>query len=133
MFKLDMVAIRNTANSSRLMANPANVANLSGIDPVFISPLAALATLAISHRPNPLLMVATNSAVQAPELSDNPVDWRELDVAYQAHHFNCQICIAAGRGVQYGLRCGTGATLWALYSDATLQSISVARNKRTTP
>ena len=42
--------------------------------------------------------------------------WRHLDRAYQAHHFNCPVCIASGLG--YGLRCGTGAALWTAYSDA---------------
>ncbi len=52
---------------------------------------------------------------QAPAV-DAP-DWRELDKAYQAHHFKCPTCIAAGLG--YGLRCGVGAALWTAYSDAT--------------
>ena len=45
----------------------------------------------------------------------DPADWRELAAAYHAHHFACQTCIAAGRGSQYGLRCGTGAALWTSY------------------
>lgn len=98
------------------MANPANVANLLRIEPVSISPLAELATLAISHRADAPLVAANDSAVAALEPSDKSVEWRELDAAYQSHHFNCQTCIAAGRGVRYGLRCGTGAALWALYS-----------------
>ena len=35
--------------------------------------------------------------------------------AYHAHHFSCPICIAAGRGAAYGMRCGTGAALWINY------------------
>jgi hypothetical protein len=58
----------------------------------------------------------------------NPVDWRELDEAYLAHHFNCPSCIAAGRGVCYGQRCGAGAMLWAQYSDAVMPSL-FARTK----
>ena len=50
---------------------------------------------------------------------ENADTWRELDRAYQAHHFKCPVCIAAGRGAGYGLRCGTGAALWTSYSDAT--------------
>ena len=50
-----------------------------------------------------------------PELP--PSTWRELAAAYHAHHFNCKICIAAGRGAQYGLRCGVGTALWRAYSD----------------
>ena len=53
-------------------------------------------------------------ALQPPE--PEAVDWRELDRAYQLHHFACATCIAAGRG--YGLRCGTGSALWASYSAA---------------
>ena len=43
--------------------------------------------------------------------------WHELDRAYQAPHFKCPACIAAGLG--YGLRCGTGVALWTAYSDAS--------------
>jgi hypothetical protein len=41
-----------------------------------------------------------------------PSEWDVLDGAYMAHLLNCPICVAAGRGSQYGLRCGTGASLW---------------------
>ena len=50
-----------------------------------------------------------------------PTDWRELDKAYQAHHVNCPTCIAAGRGIRYGLRCGVGAALWKAYDSAVTQ------------
>ena len=53
-------------------------------------------------------------ASAAPE----PSDWQALDAAYLAHHFNCPQCIAAGRGLQYGLRCGAGAALWRAYTAA---------------
>ena len=49
------------------------------------------------------------------------VAWQALDKAYQAHHVKCPICIAAGRGIRYGLRCGTGASLWTAYSEAGQQ------------
>lgn len=45
--------------------------------------------------------------------------WRELDKAYQAHHFKCSACIAAGLG--YGLRCGVGAALWTAYSGDSIE------------
>lgn len=35
--------------------------------------------------------------------------------AYQAHHFNCHSCIAAGRGIRYGRRCAVGLALWNDY------------------
>lgn len=52
----------------------------------------------------------------APELPTDPRDWRELAAAYNRHHFKCSACVAAGKG--YGLRCGTGAALWASYGAA---------------
>jgi len=36
--------------------------------------------------------------------------------AYHAHHFNCQTCIAAGRGNRYGGRCAVGLALWSDYN-----------------
>ena len=48
---------------------------------------------------------------------ENADTWRELDRAYQAHHFKCPVCIAAGRGAGYGLRCGVGAALWTSYQN----------------
>jgi hypothetical protein len=53
----------------------------------------------------------------APEVPADPNAWRELAAAYNAHHFKCSSCIAAGRGAQYSLRCGVGAALWASYQD----------------
>ena len=53
----------------------------------------------------------------APEPTADPKDWRELAQAYNAHHFKCAVCIAAGRGAVYGLRCGTGAALWNAYQN----------------
>ena len=56
-----------------------------------------------------------------PVLHDSPAKpaavvphWRDLDRAYQAHHFKCPTCKAAGLG--YGLRCGVGTALWTAYS-----------------
>ena len=40
-------------------------------------------------------------------------EWAVLDKAYQAHHFGCPVCIAAGKG--YGLRCEVGQGLWNAY------------------
>jgi hypothetical protein len=42
--------------------------------------------------------------------------WRPLADAFHAHHFNCAVCIASGKG--YGMRCGGGAALWAAYCEA---------------
>ena len=52
-----------------------------------------------------------------PEPPSDPNAWRELAAAYHAHHFNCPTCVAAGRGAQYGLRCGVGAALWTSYQN----------------
>jgi len=59
----------------------------------------------------------TQFAANDPEPSINPADWRELAAEYHAHHFDCKLCIAAGRGAQYGLRCGTGSALWTAYQN----------------
>ena len=44
-----------------------------------------------------------------------PSNWREFASEYHEHHFNCPTCIAAGRGSQYGQRCGAGMALWMDY------------------
>jgi hypothetical protein len=58
----------------------------------------------------------------------DPVDWRVLDAAYMAHHVNCLTCQAAGRGVSYSLRCGTGAALWREYEGVAMQGVNKVRN-----
>ena len=60
-------------------------------------------------------LTAANDPNQTPEPPADPNAWRELSEAYHAHHFDCHACISAGRGAQYGLRCGTGAALWSQY------------------
>ncbi len=45
--------------------------------------------------------------------------WKPLALEYYEHHFKCPFCISAGKGARYGLKCGTGATLWALYQKAS--------------
>ena len=57
------------------------------------------------------------AAPEAPQAMPKDVqadDWRELDRAYQLHHFACKSCIAGGQG--RGLRCGVGAALWIQYT-----------------
>jgi photosystem II stability/assembly factor-like uncharacterized protein len=119
MFKLNMSAIRRTAINSRLMANAANAANPSIVDPDAADKLATLATLAglaISQFPQAFNLVATNAMNFDAEPSEIASDWHELDAAYQRHHFNCKTCISAGRGSRYGRRCDTGTALWTRYS-----------------
>ena len=65
----------------------------------------------------PVFPLAENYPAQ--KQTANPNAWRELAQAYYAHHFNCPVCIAAGRGTGYGLRCGTGAALW-IPNDSTV-------------
>ena len=62
------------------------------------------------------LTAANDAASHAPDPPNNPLDWKDLAAAYHAHHFNCPICIAAGRGSQYGQRCDIGLVLWLAYS-----------------
>lgn len=61
------------------------------------------------------LTAANDAANHAPDPPENSLDWKELAAAYHAHHCNCPTCIAAGRGTQYGLRCGAGSALWIAY------------------
>ena len=58
----------------------------------------------------------------APELPADPDAWRELAQAYYRHHFACHVCIAAGRGTRYGLRCGVGVALWQAYDDSFVRT-----------
>ena len=53
---------------------------------------------------------------KAPEPPSNPAAWRELAEAYNAHHFACKTCCAAGQG--RGLRCGTGSALFTKYQSS---------------
>lgn len=61
------------------------------------------------------LAAANDAACHAPGSPGNPLDWKELAATYHAHHFSCPTCIAAGRGSQYGQRCGAGMALWLAY------------------
>lgn len=60
---------------------------------------------------------ANDAANQQPDPPDNPQDWKERAATYHAHHFHCTTCIAAGRGVRYGQRCGAGMALWQAYRE----------------
>lgn len=53
--------------------------------------------------------------------SSDGYDVPHISAANNAHHFQCDTCKAAGRGSGYSLRCGTGLTLWKLYSDAVAE------------
>jgi hypothetical protein len=75
------------------------------------------------------LTAANDEAKPASNLPDDPADWRELDAAYQRHHFNCKSCIAAGRGSRYGQRCGVGTALWALYTATTAHPAEPSSNQ----
>ena len=85
-----------------------------------IGPREAVARLLVPLREQ---RVALAEALQSEPAEPSPAvtlpestDWRTLDAAYLAHHFNCPTCIAAGRGSRYGFRCGTGAVLWREYA-----------------
>jgi hypothetical protein len=94
----------------------ATVATVATHGPFYPSTVARVATVAVAKAP------ASKVEGQAPDPAadhpapDNAVNWHVLDGAYMAHHFNCKTCTAAGRGIRYGLRCGAGAALWALYA-----------------
>lgn len=63
------------------------------------------------------LTAANDEEIHTPDSSSEPANWKALAAAYHAHHFKCAICIAAGRGSQYGQRCGVGMALWRAYCD----------------
>lgn len=63
-----------------------------------------------------LLTVQSTGNDGKPAKTLTRAEWETLASAYQAHHAACPVCIAAGKG--YGLRCGTGAALWAEYDRA---------------
>ncbi len=46
-------------------------------------------------------------------------DWRALGRVYLLHYMACPVCQAAERGTRYGMRCGTGASLWSAGSATT--------------
>ena len=97
-----------------------------------LAPTGGLAVLPSSHLTEDLralirssktllidwLTAANDAASHAPDPPCDPLNWKELAAAYHAHHFGCPTCIAAGRGRQYGLRCGAGAALWRAYNAA---------------
>ncbi|MBS7350210.1 MAG: hypothetical protein KIG95_08675 [Comamonas sp.] len=56
---------------------------------------------------------SSNEMAEPAPTSPVPTDWQAVRDAYYSHHYGCPTCICAGRG--YGLRCGTGASLWAAY------------------
>lgn len=68
--------------------------------------------------PPPAPAPAANESVNTGGVNSNPQDWHALDRAYQAHHWTCTTCISAGKG--YGLRCGVGMALWAVYDEVDL-------------
>lgn len=69
------------------------------------------------------LTAANDAASQASDPSDDPADWKVLAAAYHAHHFNCPTCIAAGKGSQYGRRCGNGLQLWSEYTEQLITDV----------
>lgn len=76
----------------------------------------------------PQLTLAMVTAIgTAKQPKKTATDWQALDKAYQAHHVNCPTCIAAGKGC--GLRCGTGAALWAAYDSTDGCAAALRHNK----
>ena len=73
-----------------------------------------LRTLIRTHKDDLIRWCITHPA-NDPEPPGDPSTWHELAKAYNEHHFACKTCQAAGRGSQYGLRCGVGASLWRAY------------------
>ena len=62
------------------------------------------------------LVAANDTVSHAPDPPDNPLDWKELAAAYQAHHFSCFQFITAGLSQVCSRRCSLGLALWNNYS-----------------
>lgn len=96
-----------------------------------LAPAGGLAVAPSSHltedlraliRSNKMLLIDWLTAANDPvsftlDPPDDPLNWKELAAAYHVHHFNCPICISAGRGSGYGQRCGAGMALWRTYCE----------------
>ncbi|MBP9061700.1 MAG: hypothetical protein KBF98_15470 [Rhodoferax sp.] len=87
-------------------------------DETVFSRLLAVSSVPTVAAPEISARLSSVLAVPSPAILEKPADWHALDAAYLSHHFNCPVCIAAGRGSQYGLRCDTGAALWCAYAQA---------------
>ena len=101
-------------------ATPATPATHSPFKPPTV---ATVATVAVANQPKQ----AANDATGAVAVVDLP-DWRELGQAYQAHHFSCPTCIAAGRSERYVERCTAGLALWNDYTGTDCFSTKGAMN-----
>jgi hypothetical protein len=75
-----------------------------------------LLRLLIEPRNDPNPPTARPSTPTRQTFGESVATWQPLAKAYHRHHFACPTCISAGKG--YGLRCGTGASLWRAYSEA---------------
>ena len=118
---------------SRAVVTPVTPEKSTGLqpEPAWIG-ACTLVTPVTPHFVDTRAIVQKGQAEQAandptPEPPPDPNAWRELATAYHHHHFACPVCIAAGRGAGYGLRCGTGAALWTSYSDTTEQPANKGR------
>ena len=69
----------------------------------------------LEHKLELIDALAANDLNPPLELAAAPNAKRELATTHHAHHIGCPTCIAAGRGSQYGQRCGAGMALWRLY------------------
>ena len=117
---MSSLPVQNIFESLREAGLSLSLASSSGIS---VTPASRLTDdlRALIRDNKPLLLdwlTAANDPAPEPEPPADPNAWRELSEAYNAHHFDCHACIAAGRGAQYGLRCGAGAALWNAHQDS---------------
>ena len=117
---MSSLPVQNIFESLREAGLSLSLASNSGISVTPASRLTDdLRTLIRDNKPFLLdWLTAANDPYPAPEPPADPNAWRELAAAYNVHHFKCSTCIAAGRGAQYGLRCGAGKALWNAYQDS---------------
>lgn len=96
----------------------------------FRSPtVATIATVAVANAPDRAANSAFLDELPKPtppepkRIFKDPAPWlnpaqQAAAQAYNAHHFNCPQCVAAGYGQRYGNRCGVGVTLWSNYTES---------------
>ena len=131
--KIEITPREEPTKPTKPTYEPENRGFVGFVGPALASVQKTRADQAAANDPAPPPAKSVNPLeVSAPLEVVAPVDWRVLDAAYMAHHVNCLTCQAAGRGVSYSLRCGTGAALWREYSDAAAQPTE-SNNQKATP
>jgi hypothetical protein len=94
-------------------------------------------TLSVSKKLNeinnitPVTPVTSKKIIIQEKIDTTANDWKQADRAYQAHHWSCPQCRAAGLGK--GSRCDEGQALWDAYEAAPMPEFGKATTERVAP